>query len=183
MISATPHDHFYEIDHRIEFLRNGDDPQLTVLDGRDTVARIKSRSEISVEKNFQRYRMIKNLLTPLVMIVSLLTTNSLAIAHHGTNAEYDSEHPITFAFSNPHVQIYFDVKDEKGKIVHWAAEAPSPGRLIRMGWTRNGIKAGDQITIVVDPARSGATVGGLRKVVLANGKELGVVHGYEGRAQ
>ena len=82
--------------------------------------------------------MIRNLLTPLALIVSLLTANSLAIAHHGTNAEYDSEHPITFqatvtefAFSNPHVQIYFDVKDEKGKIVHWAVEAPSPGRLIR----------------------------------------------------
>ncbi len=124
---------------------------------------------------------MRKLLTFLVVIVSLLAASSAAIAHHGTNAEYDSEHPITFqatvtefAFSNPHVQIYFDVKDDKGRAVHWAVEAPSPGRLIRMGWTRDEIKSGDQITIVVEPARSGATVGNLRKLILANGKEMGV---------
>ena len=103
-------------------------------------------------------------------------------AHHGTNTEYDAEHPIIFKgvvtefeFANPHIQIYFDVKDEKGKVAHWAVEGPSPGRLVRMGWSRTELKAGDQITVTVEPARSGATVGAIRKVVLANGKELGIV--------
>jgi hypothetical protein len=103
-------------------------------------------------------------------------------AHHGTNTEYDAEHPVVFKglvtefeFANPHIQIYFDVKDDKGKVAHWAVEGPSPGRLMRMGWSRTEVKPGDQITITVEPARNGAPVGALRKVVLPSGKELGVV--------
>jgi Family of unknown function (DUF6152) len=102
-------------------------------------------------------------------------------AHHGTNSEYDAKHPITlmgtvteFEFVNPHVQIYFDAKDDKGNVVHWGCEAPSPGRLVRIGWTRHELKPGDQITITLDPARSGAAVGALRKLVTPEGKEMGV---------
>jgi hypothetical protein len=123
---------------------------------------------------------MKNLLAVL-LIGSSLFLSVPAVAHHGTNTEYDAAHPIVFnatvtefAFANPHIQIYFDVKDDKGRVAHWAVEGPSPGRLVRMGWTRNEIKVGDQITITVEPARSGATVGAIRKVVLAGGKELGV---------
>jgi hypothetical protein len=124
---------------------------------------------------------MKNLLAVFAVIGSMFVSVP-AIAHHGTNTEYDAAHPIVFnatvtefAFANPHIQIYFDVKDDKGKVAHWAVEGPSPGRLVRMGWKRDEIKVGDQITITVEPARSGAAVGAIRKVVLASGKELGVV--------
>lgn len=117
-----------------------------------------------------------------ILILGAAVASTPANAHHGTNTEYDAEHPLVFhglvtefEFANPHIQIYFDVKDDKGKVAHWAVEGPSPGRLIRMGWSRTEIKAGDQITITVEPARSGATVGAIRKVVLPSGKELGVV--------
>lgn len=101
-----------------------------------------------------------------------------ALAHHG-NAAYDLDKPITlkgtvteFAWSNPHVQIYFDVKDAKGKVVHWASETVSPGMLARQGWTKSDLKPGEEITITVGPAKSGAPVGYALKIVLANGKEL-----------
>ncbi len=123
---------------------------------------------------------MRKFLPTLVFSVSLAGVP--ASAHHGTNIEYDAEHPVVFKgtvtefeFANPHIQIYFDAKNDKGKVEHWAVEGPSPGRLIRMGWSRNELKAGDQITITVEPARSGAPVGAIRKVVLANGKELGIV--------
>ena len=120
------------------------------------------------------------------LLAAILLSAGLAAiptsAHHGTNTEYDAEHPIVFKgtvtefeFANPHIQIYFDAKNSKGKMEHWAVEGPSPGRLIRMGWSRNEIKAGDEITITVEPARSGAMVGAIRKVILPSGKELGVV--------
>jgi len=103
-----------------------------------------------------------------------------AFAHHGTNTEYDSEHPMTvqavvteFAFVNPHVQIYFDVTDAKGKVVHWGVESASPGRLVRVGWNRNIIKPGDKLTLTFEPARSGQPVGGLKKVVFPDGRVLG----------
>ena len=123
---------------------------------------------------------MKKLLATLIVSAGLASMP--ASAHHGTNTEYDAEHPLIFhgavtefEFVNPHIQIYFDVKDDKGKVAHWAVEGPSPGRLIRMGWSRNEIKAGDRITVTVEPARSGATVGAIRKVVLPSGKELGVL--------
>jgi len=98
--------------------------------------------------------------------------------HHG-NAAYDLTKPITlkatvteFVWANPHVQIYFDVKDSKGNIVHWASETVSPGLLSRAGWSKTELKAGDQITITVGPSKNGAPVGYALKIVLSNGKEL-----------
>src|ERR1700733_4734525 len=89
-----------------------------------------------------RRRGMKKFLTTVILSAGLLAMPT--IAHHGTNAEYDAEHPIVFKanvteveFINPHIQIYFDAKDDKGKVVHWAVEGPSPGRLIRMGWSRS----------------------------------------------
>ena len=102
-------------------------------------------------------------------------------AHHSLLTEYDSEHQITlvgtvteFAFSNPHVQIYFDVKDAKGDIVHWGVESASPGRLVRMGWNRNVIKPGDRLAVTLEPARNGAPVGALVKAVFPDGRVLEV---------
>jgi hypothetical protein len=125
--------------------------------------------------------MKRNAITLVVLAIVLLMVCGPMFAHHGTNAEYDGNHPITlkgtvteFAFVNPHVQIYFDAKDDKGNVVHWGCEAPSPGRLVRMGWTRNDLKPGDQITITLDPAKSGARIGALRKLVTSEGQEKGV---------
>jgi hypothetical protein len=125
--------------------------------------------------------MTRNAVRSVALATLLLMVCGPTFAHHGTNAEYDGNHPITlkgtvteFAFVNPHVQIYFDTKDDKGNAVHWGCEGPSPGRLLRMGWTRNDVKPGDQITITLDPAKSGARVGALRKLVTAEGKEKGV---------
>jgi uncharacterized protein DUF6152 len=99
-------------------------------------------------------------------------------AHHG-NASYDDKNPITikgsvteFAWTNPHVQIYLDVKDDKGKVVHWSVETYSPGKLVRAGWSKDVVKAGDQVTITLIPAKSGAPVGFLHKLMLPNGQEL-----------
>jgi Family of unknown function (DUF6152) len=101
-------------------------------------------------------------------------------AHHG-NAAYDDKNPITikgtvteFAWTNPHVQIYLDVKDEKGNVVHWSVETYSPGKLVRAGWTKEVVKVGDHVSINLIPAKNGAPVGFLHKLVLPNGKELGL---------
>lgn len=101
-------------------------------------------------------------------------------AHHG-NAAYDDKNPITikgtvteFAWTNPHVQIYLDVKDDKGGMVHWSVETYSPGKLVRAGWTKEIVKVGDQVSINLIPAKNGSPVGFLHKLVLPNGKELGL---------
>jgi hypothetical protein len=102
-----------------------------------------------------------------------------ALAHHGTGLYYGKD-PVTlkgtvteFEWANPHVQVYFDVKDDKGTVVHWACESLSPGKLARNGWSREAMKPGDAITITLLPSRSGAPVGNLVKVILPNGSTLG----------
>jgi len=99
-------------------------------------------------------------------------------AHHG-NAAYDDKNPIAikgtvteFAWTNPHVQIYLDVKDDKGNIAHWSVETYSPGKLVRSGWSRDAVKPGDEVTITLIPAKNGVPVGFLRKLVFSDGKEL-----------
>ena len=101
-------------------------------------------------------------------------------AHHG-NSAYDESKPITlrgvvteFDWVNPHTQIYFDVKDKTGHVAHWGCETLSPGRLIRSGWTKDSVKTGDQITITLVAAKTGAPVGFLQKLVFADGRELGI---------
>ena len=118
-------------------------------------------------------------------IIGLLIFNGSALAHHG-NAAYDLANPIVlkgtvteFVWSNPHVQIYFDVKDDKGKLVHWASETVSPGMLSRAGWTKSELRPGDEITITLGPSKNGAPIGYALKIVLANGRELKLGQGRD----
>jgi uncharacterized protein DUF6152 len=127
----------------------------------------------------------KKWLTFCAMAAGFLILCLPALAHHG-NAAYDLENPITlngtvteFVWSNPHVQIYFDVKDDKNKATHWASETVSPGLLSRMGWTKTELKAGDAITITLGPAKNGAPVGFALKIVLASGKVLQLGQGRD----
>ena len=115
-------------------------------------------------------------------VAGLLFACGPAVAHHG-NSAYDEEHWITlsgtvteFVWSNPHCEIFVDARDNAGKVVNWAIESQSPGILRRNNWTRTTLKAGDQITITLAPAKNGAPVGfsGNKdgKVVFADGRVL-----------
>jgi len=81
-----------------------------------------------------------------------------------------------FVWSNPHCQIYLDVRDAKGKVVSWSVESQSPGILRRNGWSRDSIKPGDVIAVTLIPAKSGSPVGfsgeKLGKIVLPDGRIL-----------
>ena len=120
----------------------------------------------------------------LTVIASLLLLGAPAFAHHG-NSAYDetARVPIKgvvteFIWTNPHSQVYLDVKGKDGSIVHWAVETNSPGILTRAGWTRRSVKPGDEVTIVLCPAKNGAPVAYMgsgdpgTNVTFADGHEL-----------
>src|SRR5215471_2850750 len=97
-------------------------------------------------------------------LMSVLFFCASASAHHG-NSAYDETARVTikgtvteFVWTNPHCQVYLDVTDKSGKVVHWAVETNSPAILMRAGWTRRSIKYGDQLTIILCPAKNGAPV-------------------------
>jgi hypothetical protein len=59
-----------------------------------------------------------------VAVLALLLMCASILAHHGTGT-YDSTKSVTlsgtvteFAFTNPHAALYFDAKDENGKVVN-----------------------------------------------------------------
>jgi hypothetical protein len=113
------------------------------------------------------------------LIVSLLMTCAPLFAHHGS-ATYDTQKVVVlkdatitkFIWANPHSIAMFDVKDDKGNVSHWAAEAGSPSALTLIGWTKNSLKPGDVVTVYTFQSKNGNPVGRLNKIVLTDGTTL-----------
>src|SRR5256712_7845331 len=123
------------------------------------------------------------LIIVLFVVVCLLAGSTPAFAHHGTGISYDLAKLVSvkgvvvkFALSNPHSQLYFDVKDDKGNIEHWSAEMNAPTNLERAGFTRKYMfdffKAGEEVTVSGFRSKSGAPVVVFSKAVLADGREF-----------
>jgi len=125
--------------------------------------------------------------TPAFFIAVTLASATAVIAHHGSNVSYQLDKTISLAgtvteweFVNPHPQIYFDVKDAQGTVVHWAVEllpTPSMMRNMKVGWTRTSMKPGDQIKLVCNPARVEGAKACLGKELEINGKAWPIVPG------
>lgn len=108
----------------------------------------------------------------------LMAAASLA-AHHGS-ASFDTEKEITlkgtmteWIWANPHCFLKFEAMDDTGTVRHWVVETGNPTDMSTRGWRRTSFKAGDHVTVTLQPVKSGAPVGRVRKVVLANGETLG----------
>lgn len=119
----------------------------------------------------------KRLASVVAMIAALMFSAPLW-AHHG-NAAFDTSKTATvkgtvvgWLWANPHCVLTFDVKDDKGNVVHWAAEATVPSDMAKHGWSRQSFSPGDEVTVTVTPAKNGTPVGRIEKVVLANGQTL-----------
>jgi hypothetical protein len=89
----------------------------------------------------------------MALVLGVVVVSVPLFAHHGT-AAYDMSKTVTikgkvtrFNFINPHVQVYFDVADEKGNVDHWQAELTSPNHLMRAGWSKDTLKPEDEVTL------------------------------------
>src|SRR6202158_2970529 len=107
----------------------------------------------------------QKLLSVFVIVAGLLVNSVPLFAHHGV-AGYDLTKTITlhgtvtkFDWSNPHCVIHMDAKSANGEVQNWTIELAAPSLLTRMGWTKNAMKAGDEITADLHPAQNGAPVG------------------------
>jgi len=114
-----------------------------------------------------------------LLIIAALLTTSPVLAHH-SNAAFDGDKVVVvkgtvtqWKWTNPHVWILLSVDDGKGGKVDWAIEGRTPGQLLRAGWSRSTLKAGDIITVDFSPAKDGTRTGLLTRVRLADGTVLG----------
>jgi hypothetical protein len=118
------------------------------------------------------------LLHVLSMAVCFLAVSVPLPAHHGA-AGYNMEKELVmkgtvteWLWANPHCFLKYDTTDDTGNVAHWAVEVSNPTDMVKRGWARQSLKPGDEVTVTVRPAKNGAPVGQLLKVVLPNGQAL-----------
>ena len=109
----------------------------------------------------------------------VLAATAQLFAHHSFAAEYDSKKPVEFKgivtkleWINPHAWIHIDVKDESGKVIRWACELGSPNLLMRNGWRRDSLKAGDEVVVNGSAAKDGSHIANARTVKMADGRRI-----------
>jgi hypothetical protein len=111
--------------------------------------------------------------------VCLLVSTVPVSAHHAFAAEFDVNQPVTLTGTmtkwdmvNPHSWFHIDVTGPDGKVVSWMVEGGSPNTLIRMGVTKNTVKAGQELTIEGYRAKDGTDKAVGRNFVLPDGTRL-----------
>jgi hypothetical protein len=114
----------------------------------------------------------------LSIAAGLLIAHSAVFAHHAYTAEFDTTKPVKLTgvitrleWSNPHIWIYLDVKDDKGTVTNWGFSASPPGMLLRRGITKNSLKPGDVLTISGHRAKDGSNNASGNVVTFADGRE------------
>ena len=112
--------------------------------------------------------------------LAIAAAASTAQAHHSFAVYFDSSKDVTikgkvtaFRFTNPHGTIVLDVADAQGRVREWRAETNAPVVLMRRGWTRSSIKAGEEITVDGWPSRDGKPYMRLRRALRADGSLIG----------
>lgn len=121
---------------------------------------------------------MKKILSRLLMSVALMAIVAPVDAHHSF-AMFDFTKEVTltgtinkFDWTNPHTFVWIDVVNGEGKVETWAAEGQSPNYLGRRGWSRDTVKTGDKVTLVLNPLRDGRTGGMFKNMTLPDGKVI-----------
>jgi hypothetical protein len=98
---------------------------------------------------------------PLLAFAAL--TVPRADAHHSFAAEfsYDVSGTITgevveVLFVNPHARYFVALEDDNGNEILWDAQTRSPNALLNIGWNKDTIRVGDEITIEGNLGRDNA---------------------------
>ena len=118
------------------------------------------------------------LVTVFAVAVGLLIVSGPLLAHHA-NAGFDVGKRVTvkgtvteWFWANPHCLLRLDVKDDNGQVVHWVAETQAPPNMIPFGWAKQSFKAGDEVTILLEPVKNGQPLGRILQATLPDGTTL-----------
>lgn len=100
-------------------------------------------------------------------------------AHHSFAAQYDRNQPVTITgtvtmleWTNPHARLYVDEVTEDGETISWDLELGPPNGLMRLGWRRDSLQPGTEVTVEGFRSRTEETVANARTVKLSDGREV-----------
>jgi hypothetical protein len=118
----------------------------------------------------------QRLLGVTLSLVCIATFGVVLAAHHSQPGFDPNDKPITlkgtvaeYRWRNPHVLLFWDVKDDSGNVVRWVGEFGSVATTFSRGMTKTTFKAGEEITVTGIPSRAGTPILQLRKIVKADG--------------
>lgn len=101
-----------------------------------------------------------------------------AAAHHSF-AMFDQTREVTltgtvseFQWTNPHSWVELDVPNATGGADHWSLESGSIHTLTRLGWKPRMLKAGDKVTVTLNPMKNGSKGGAMQSIVFPDGKKI-----------
>jgi hypothetical protein len=105
---------------------------------------------------------------------------SAAYAHHSFTVYYEADKIVrvegvveSFRFSNPHGIIKVKTQDANGAEQTWTIETTAPVFMGRRGWSRDTIKAGEQVTVEGWHSRDGSNLMRMRGVFRPDGTQIG----------
>ena len=112
--------------------------------------------------------------------IGMLLSAAPLMAHHAFTAEFDAKKPVTIRgfvtkvdWTNPHIYVWVEVKQEDGQLVTYGIEAVPPGMLHRAGITRDMFKVGETVTVIAAPAKDGTKNIGLgRRITFPDGHAI-----------
>jgi hypothetical protein len=119
-----------------------------------------------------------NRLSIVGVLVGVVAFSAPLFAHHGA-ASFESGKTVTvkgtvteYVWSNPHVLVKVDAKDDSGNVEHWVLEAWNPVTQSSRGWSKNTFKPGDEVSLDISRAKNGSPIGEIRGRIVINGKEF-----------
>lgn len=117
---------------------------------------------------------------------SLLGAGAPALAHHSFAAQYDRDQPITVSgkvtkleWTNPHARVYVESVNEDGETIEWDLELGPPTALMRLGWRRDSLVPGTEVTVEGFRSRTEEFVANARSVKLSDGRQVFVGSSFD----
>jgi hypothetical protein len=118
---------------------------------------------------------LRTILTPAAALILA----AVALFAHHSFSMFDLTREVTitgtvkeFQWTNPHTFAWIDVPNASGGVDTYGIEGMSPNFLGRRGWTKNTLKPGDKVTVVMYPLKDGQKGGTFLRCTLADGRVM-----------
>ena len=122
------------------------------------------------------------------VLMGTALTVGVSDAHHSAAAAFTTnvievEGVVTeFNFTNPHIDVFFDVSGENGEITRWVASGSAANLLRRRGWTAETIEPGQYLRITGREARDSVPMVLLGSIVELDPADGSLVRNVEGES-